>query len=67
MSSSKIILVAAAAMFALTTFDAGGQAQAGIKTGDGAYCHWYRQKAMSTGSEYWWDRWRRCVRGDYWD
>lgn len=26
------------------------------------FCHWYKQKAMSTADEYWWHRWRRCMR-----
>jgi hypothetical protein len=25
-------------------------------------CFWYKQKAMSTGEEYWWARWRACIR-----
>ena len=31
------------------------------------WCHWYKQKAMSTGQEIWWVRWRKCIRGNYWD
>jgi hypothetical protein len=25
-------------------------------------CFWYKQRAMSTGDEHWWYRWRRCIR-----
>jgi len=62
------IWVAAAALLALTVLyparEAGAEAEAG---GNAMYCHWYRQQARNTGDEYWWDRWRRCMRGDYWE
>jgi hypothetical protein len=40
---------------------------AGDFGGNHAYCQWYKQKAMNTGDEYWWARWRRCLRGYDWD
>lgn len=60
-------VAAAVALMALTTFDAATGARAGDESTNAAYCHWYRQLAMNTGDEYWWDRWRRCLRGDDWD
>lgn len=66
MTLRRTILVAAAALFALTTLD--GASEASARNGFGGsspYCHWYRQKAMNTGEEYWWGRWRQCIRG--WD
>ena len=68
MVRSKIILVAAAATLALSAAsDSASQAVAGYESGNGAYCLWFKQKAMRTGDEYWWDRWRRCMRGNLWD
>jgi hypothetical protein len=64
----KMILVAAAATLALSAAsDAANVAVAGYDSGNAAYCHWFKQKAMQTRDEYWWDRWRRCMRGDFWD
>jgi hypothetical protein len=28
-----------------------------------AYCQEYKQRAEATGEEYWWSRWRQCMRG----
>ena len=68
MIPSKTILVAAAALFAAVTFIGAGEANAHGGFGGGSpYCHWYKQQAMNTGDDYWWGRWRRCIRGDYWD
>jgi hypothetical protein len=38
--------------------------------GYGAYayagdCYWLRQRALATGSAYWWDRYNACVAYDY--
>jgi hypothetical protein len=67
MIQSRIILVAAAALLALAAFESGNEAMAGVRSGNAAYCQWYKQQAMKTGDEYWWNRWRRCMRGDFWD
>jgi hypothetical protein len=68
MIPTKTVLLAAAALLALTVFDAGKSAStAGDFGGNHAYCQWYKQKAMNTGDEYWWARWRRCLRGYDWD
>ena len=68
MIRSRMILVAAAALLALSTASGAVKpAVAGYESGNGAYCHWFKQKAMRTGDEYWWDRWRRCMRGNLWD
>jgi hypothetical protein len=60
-------MAAAVALIGLATFDAASEAKAGDKSVNAAYCHWYWQQARTTGDEYWRDRWRRCLRGDYWD
>lgn len=67
MIRSKTVVVAVAAILALTALEPVGEAGAGDKNGNAAYCHWYRQLAMNTGEERWWAKWRRCIRGDYWD
>ena len=54
-------------LLALAMIDAAGVAKASDRSTNAAYCHWYRQQAMNTGDEYWWDRWRRCLSGDDWD
>jgi hypothetical protein len=59
--------VALIALIALSTLDAASGAKAGDESTNAAYCHWYWQQAMKTRDEYWWDRWRRCLRGDDWD
>lgn len=65
MIAKKVILVAAAALFAQLVLGAANDASARDYSGNGAYCLWYKQKAMSTRDEYWWARWRQCMRG--WD
>jgi len=61
-------LLAAAALLALTALYTANEATAGFEAGgNAAYCHWFRQQARNTGDEYWWDRWRRCMRGDFWE
>jgi hypothetical protein len=60
-------IAAAVALIGLATFDAASEAKAGDESSNAAYCHWYWQQARKTGDEYWWDRWRRCLRGDDWD
>ena len=68
MSPTKTVLVVAAALLALTVFESRSNVSvAGDYGGNHAYCLWYKQKAMSTGDEYWWARWRRCLRGYDWD
>ena len=67
MTPRRTILLAAA-LFAVTTFDAGNEATARGGFGSySAYCHWYKQLAMNTGDDYWWGRWRRCMRGNDWN
>jgi hypothetical protein len=66
MVRSTLIVATAAAMIALSMFEA-TEARAVDFGGNGAYCHWYMQQAWNSGDEYWWDRWRRCLRGDDWD
>jgi hypothetical protein len=56
-----------AVLIALTALSIPDKAGAGDETGDGAYCLWYKLQAMKSGEEYWWDRWRRWLRGDDWD
>jgi hypothetical protein len=63
----KMMLAAAAAMLVLTSFGAANEASARNYGGNHAFCQWYKQKAMNTGDEYWWARWRRCMSGWYWD
>lgn len=29
-------------------------------------CRWLRRRARWTGSNYWWRRYRRCMRRNYW-
>ncbi len=59
----KMILMAVSAA-ALGVLALQSEAQATGRGGHGQhqFCHWYKQKAMSTGDEYWWERWRRCIR-----
>jgi hypothetical protein len=28
-------------------------------------CYWMRQRALYTGSPYWWNRYYACIHGDY--
>jgi hypothetical protein len=28
-------------------------------------CHWLKKKALYFGTDYWWDRYEKCI--DYWD
>ena len=56
-----------AAMLAVAALGTASEANAADKTGNHAYCQWFKQLAMNTGDDYWWDRWRRCMRGDFWD
>lgn len=67
MLSIRTMLLAGATFIALTSLHVAGNANAGDWGGNAAYCQWYKQQAMNTGDEYWWDRWRRCMRGDFWD
>ena len=67
MIQSRTAMVAAAALLAFTAIGTVDEARAGVRSGNAAYCHWYKQLAMNTGEERWWDKWRRCMRGDYWD
>jgi hypothetical protein len=70
MKPGKSTLAAAAALFALTAFDGAAEAREASGFGSNpqmAYCHWYKQKAMNTGDEYWWWRWRQCIRGWDWN
>ena len=67
MIQSRIVWVAVAALLALTALESVDEARANDKSGNAAYCHWYKQLAMNTGDEQWWARWRRCIRGNYWD
>lgn len=68
MIPSKTVLLVGATLLALTAFaprtSLGAASDYG---GNHAYCLWYKQKAMSTGEEYWWTRWRLCLRGYDWD
>jgi hypothetical protein len=66
MIGCKNAIAAAVALIGLATFGAASEAKADDWS-DAAYCHWYLQQARNTGDEYWWDRWRRCLRGDDWD
>jgi len=66
MIGCKNAIAAAVALIGLATFGAANEAKA-LDWSDAAYCHWYLQQARKTGDEYWWDRWRRCLRGDDWD
>ena len=58
--------VAAMALCAMALTALQSEASATGRGGGGLsqhqFCHWYRQKAMSTGDEHWWSRWRRCIR-----
>jgi hypothetical protein len=53
------LVLAATALQSLES-EAGGR---GREQNDVAYCNWFRQQAMNTGDEYWWFRYRSCVRG----
>ncbi len=66
MISCKKALAAAVALIGLATVDAASEVKAN-DWNDADYCLWYKLQAMKTGDKYWWDRWRRCLRGDDWD
>jgi hypothetical protein len=47
----------------------------GVAIGHGGYyhgdyryrpCRWLKRRAHMTGSPYWWRRYRRCMRRNYW-
>ena len=38
-------------------------AHAGNRQNDAGYCYWFMKQAMNTGDEYWWYRYRSCMRG----
>ena len=38
-------------------------ANAGGRDNDAGYCYWFLKQAMNTGDEYWWYRYRSCMRG----
>jgi hypothetical protein len=61
---SALTLGAVALMLALSDTPAQAAGSAGSPH---QFCHWFKQQAMNTGDEYWWWRWRRCIRGNYWD
>jgi hypothetical protein len=68
MTPSKFALAVAAALLVATALPA--VSAAGDHGGGGgaslarqAYCQEYRQRALGTGEEYWWSRWRLCMRG----
>lgn len=64
----KMTLMAASAVAlgALALASLQSEAEATGRGGGGqslqSMCFWYKQKAMSTGDESWWERWRRCIR-----
>ena len=61
------IWAAASALLALSALYTANEASAFFGDSNAAYCGWFRQQARNTGDEYWWDRWRRCMRGDFWE
>ena len=61
------IWVAAAALLALTVLYTADEAGAQFGDSNADYCHWFLQQHRNTGDEYWWDRWRQCMRGDFWE
>jgi hypothetical protein len=64
MIASKFALAVAAALLAATALPAVSAANGhGGGIARQAYCQEYRQRAESTGEEYWWSRWRQCMRG----
>jgi hypothetical protein len=68
MTTGKIALAVAGVLFAATVLPAVSSAREGGGGGGlarAAHCKEYKQKAMSTGEEYWWRRWRHCLKG--WD
>ncbi len=58
-----IIAIAIAANALLPT---ASQAGAGNHNNEIDSCGWYRQQAMNTHDEYWWWRFRKCMRGNDW-
>ena len=60
-TAMKQLLVFAMLVFAAASFSA--IANAGPAGASSAYqfCHYYKQKAMWTGDQYWWARWRHCL------
>ena len=56
-----IALVLAASALQSVQSEAAGRG--GREQNDVAYCNWFRQQAMNTGDEYWWYRYRSCLRG----
>ncbi|HHI82545.1 MAG TPA: hypothetical protein ENJ99_05275 [Rhizobiales bacterium] len=42
-------------------------AEAGGRKGDYAseYCQFYKNRAMWTGDQYWWDRYYACLAGEF--
>lgn len=66
--TSRMTALTVAAALALTAVATAAEASGrGGKGSPHQWCHWYKQQAMSTGSEQWWWRWRKCIRGWYWD
>lgn len=68
MTTSKIAWVVAAALFAamvLPTVSVASNHGGGGGISRVAHCKHYRDRAWSTGEEYWWARYRQCLSG--WD
>lgn len=66
MSKTHLAACAIAAAFLALAFSP----QPAHATGGGGnsqiqFCYWYKQQAMNTGDEYWWRRWRTCIRGGW--
>jgi hypothetical protein len=39
------------------------KANAGGRYNEAGTCHWFLKQAMNTSDEYWWYRYRSCMRG----
>ncbi len=62
---SKLLMAAALiAGISATVLHAPAQARGGSQHLAGT-CQYYKQKAMFTGDERWWKRWRSCMKGNY--